>query len=797
MKITDTGYGEASRKSGWNKEYTDRVMKKHRGAAELDHPDGSVTEAKIADDAVTDEKIGDRLVFYEDKAHIFGERITASLTDHLTSLYKKSSEREAQDVALQTKLDAETAAREGADAELAGKLAEEKTARESGDNEAYALIDNERSNRSRADNTLQNQINSLAGADGLLQTQIANLVTAVNEVSADNTALRNLTFGDEHEYYISLQQKPPVYFDGDQQYHGEYVTVAFDKKIPIEHRGVRRMVSLKNNIFTIPVNDECYFVLNYISGEKEAEIYVSDTLVPESMSLNGITITLYEYSDAQVDFIVDSDSPTGERYEIIDGYDGLRLPSYTVPGYTVHCPTEYVGWECTYQEKIDAADLSDEFGINTSLLDVVSYAYEKIDTLGSEAIIRPDNAIYVYCDGQNDAAKINAALGENAAESTEQRIVYLVGDCVLDASDLILDESSATKAYVIRPCANVIFDGTYCTSLTWDGSAEVANSVAYCVFNFTKGSCGFRNMHIKYVNMDNAWYAPAFIYYGATEDKGSFIMRDMVIEDMQAGNNRYLIIISGAARSLVENVTFKRLTIKSRNTSVQCMTFGSCDFVNNKFYGVTYSNANVFATKFITLSKYSRFENNYFENVDASSALRIDISTNSTFKNNMFYTCYVAPQVTFENGCVIAENNYRDCTVKDYMIYANSNALATIKDNFFEKLTLAGASSIFAVSHGSLANNSVHIWKLEEGALMYSIAEIYCNMYYTNIIGNTITFNSSITFPENFAPFDIYTEFDTGAFIEKNYTNAPTLMTTNGDGEIISKDNVIVGETQA
>ena len=131
------------------------------------------------------------------------------------------------------------------------------------------------------------------------------------------------------------------------------------------------------------------------------------------------------------------------------------------------------------------------------------------------------------------------------------------------------------------------------------------------------------------------------------------------------------------------------------------------------------------------------------------------------------------------------------------MIYANSNALATIKDNFFEKLTLAGASSIFAVSHGSLANNSVHIWKLEEGALMYSIAEIYCNMYYTNIIGNTITFNSSITFPENFAPFDIYTEFDTGAFIEKNYTNAPTLMTTNGDGEIISKDNVIVGETQA
>jgi len=646
-----------------------------------------------------------------------------------------------------------------------------------------------------ADNSLQNQIGALPD---LSTDNKTNIVEAVNEINADSIDLRKLTFGIEHEYIIQFQEKPRIYFDGDQQYYGENITVSFNKTIRIEHRGVGRMVSLKNNIFTIPVNDECYFVLNYISGAKEAEIYVSDTLVPEIMSLSEITITLYEYNDVQLDFIVDSNSPTGERYEIIDGYGGLDLPSYTVPGYTVHCPTEYVGWECTYQEKIDAADLSDEFGINTSLLDVVSYAYEKIDTLGSEAIIRPDNAIYVYCDGQNDAAKINAALGENAAESTEQRIVYLVGDCVLDASDLILDESSATKAYVIRPCANVIFDGTYCTSLTWDGSAEVANSVAYCVFNFTKGSCGFRNMHIKYVNMDNAWYAPAFIYYGATEDKGSFIMRDMVIEDMQAGNNRYLIIISGAARSLVENVTFKRLTIKSRNTSVQCMTFGSCDFVNNKFYGVTYSNANVFATKFITLSKYSRFENNYFENVDASSALRIGISSGSTFKNNVFYTCSAAPQVNFENGCVIAENNYRDCTVKDYMFYfSGSNCRGEIKGNLFERITLAVDTGIFTVPYGSLVNNSVHIWKLEEGASMYSIAEIYCDMYYTNIIGNTITFNSSITFPENFAPFDIYTGIDTGAFIERNYTNAPALMTTNGDGEIISRDNIIAGAAQA
>ena len=128
--------------------------------------------------------------------------------------------------------------------------------------------------------------------------------------------------------------------------------------------------------------------------------------------------------------------------------------------------------------------------------------------------------------------------------------------------------------------------------------------------------------------------------------------------------------------------------------------------------------------------------------------------------------------------------------------FSGSNCRGEIKGNLFERITLAVDTGIFTVPYGSLVNNSVHIWKLEEGASMYSIAEIYCDMYYTNIIGNTITFNSSITFPENFAPFDIYTGFDTGAFIEKNYTNAPALMTTNGEGELISKDNVIAGAAQ-
>lgn len=409
-----------------------------------------------------------------------------------------------------------------------------------------------------------------------------------------------------------------------------------------------------------------------------------------------------------------------------------------------------------------------------------------------------DNALYVYCDGDNDAAKINAALGENAAESAEKRIVYLVGECVLNASHLIADESNATKAYVIRPCANVVFDGTYCTSLTWDGSVEVDNSVQYRMFCFTAGQCGFQNMHIKYVNFDNTWYDPIFVHYEGDSDGNSFIMRDMIIDDMRAPKgNRFLAIVS--PRSLVENVTFRHMVVYSRSTATQCMVFGSCDFVSNKFYGVNYSSTVYpYSVRFIKLSKYSRFENNYFKNVDGTAALRIELGNNSTFKKNAFYTCACTPMVQFQNGCSIKGNSYRDCTVTDNVFYAYSNAYATICDNIFEKITLGKVEGVISAEEGYVVNNKIHIFALTEGTQTPEyIIFVYGNDKCANIIGNTITFNQSIVLPENYAPINAYTEIDSNMFIEKNYTSAPALVTVDGDGNVVCKDNIITGAAQA
>ena len=83
-------YGETEK--SWWKSYIDRLFKEHKEKKPIDHPDGSVTEeklasgsvteVKIANDSVTDSKIGFRDVKYPIK----GTTLRAGLTAHLSNL---------------------------------------------------------------------------------------------------------------------------------------------------------------------------------------------------------------------------------------------------------------------------------------------------------------------------------------------------------------------------------------------------------------------------------------------------------------------------------------------------------------------------------------------------------------------------------------------------------------------------------------------------------------------------------------------------------------------------------------
>ena len=73
-------YGETEK--SWWKSYIDRLFNEHKEKKPIDHPDGSVTEEKIANDSVTDSKIG----FREVKYPIKGTTLRAGLTAHLSNL---------------------------------------------------------------------------------------------------------------------------------------------------------------------------------------------------------------------------------------------------------------------------------------------------------------------------------------------------------------------------------------------------------------------------------------------------------------------------------------------------------------------------------------------------------------------------------------------------------------------------------------------------------------------------------------------------------------------------------------
>lgn len=83
-------YGETEK--SWWKSYIDRLFKEHKEINPIDHPDGSVTEEKLASGSVTEVKIANNSVtdnkigFREVKYPIKGTTLKAGLTAHLSNL---------------------------------------------------------------------------------------------------------------------------------------------------------------------------------------------------------------------------------------------------------------------------------------------------------------------------------------------------------------------------------------------------------------------------------------------------------------------------------------------------------------------------------------------------------------------------------------------------------------------------------------------------------------------------------------------------------------------------------------
>ena len=194
---------------------------------------------------------------------------------------------------------------------LDSKVDKEIYDRQAADNVLQDNIDTETSKRQSADNLLQQNINKEI-ADR--QQQDGNLQSQINKIN--ETSGREALFGKHKIQFVTDLGIPVVQFEGEQMYHGDEITVKLsDYNMSFYIDGVHKS-SGRNADMSIPANGTSYIVVKYDFELKDISVSVSETYVESTIENGRWQFTAYEYSNFNYDFKVDSESPTGDRYEL-------------------------------------------------------------------------------------------------------------------------------------------------------------------------------------------------------------------------------------------------------------------------------------------------------------------------------------------------------------------------------------------------------------------------------------------------------------------------------------------------
>ena len=166
---------------------------------------------------------------------------------------------------LSDKLDTEITQRTNADVGLADKITAETKARESADSSLSSRINNEVTIRQAADNELQRNIDSEITERQTADTNISNSVKAEESArkSADNTET-TILFGDKKQHTVKFvaPSKPTLYFDGQQEYDGESMTVDITLKDAFYIDGKQIAGTFSELCINVPI-DGIYIVVRY------------------------------------------------------------------------------------------------------------------------------------------------------------------------------------------------------------------------------------------------------------------------------------------------------------------------------------------------------------------------------------------------------------------------------------------------------------------------------------------------------------------------------------------------------
>lgn len=542
---------------------------------------------------------------------IVRDNFTAIQTDHNTLSDKLDTEitqRTNADVGLANQVTAEKTARESADSSLSSRINNEVTIRQAADNELQRNIDSEITERQTADTNISN---SVKAEESARKSADKELKARIDEINANTET--TILFGDKKQHTVKFvaPSKPTLYFDGQQEYEGDSMTVDITLKDAFYIDGKQIAGTFSEQCINVPI-DGIYIVVRYDFIKNTCSISPSSTSVPSAISGDVWTFTLYHIHEINLEMKIDSESPTGERYEFISASFDYVIENESTTGDSYFITN-------TYERVRTLADLAT---VNkNSFIDAVNENAKNITDITK-------NQIFVVCDGDHDELKLQAAL----SKATRGTVVYIMGDCVLtneNTQDSGLVSGFGHYNAILNVGIRVTLDGTYCSSITFKNTNPAARQVIFFLGIMAK----LKNINFQEDNTTCTQTSvnPMILFGNSNAIVDNCVLGevyDVNQDDSTVGN---IIMCSG---SKFTNNVIDGWCLKTKTNIGACMKFTKVFVDNNKFTNIwTTDNSD---SGYLMSVSASIFINNVFEDNTIPQGEIYFSGNNSLCNHNIF-----------------------------------------------------------------------------------------------------------------------------------------------------------------
>lgn len=618
---------------------------------------------------------------------IVRDNFTAIQTDHNTLSDKLDTEitqRTNADVGLANQITAEKTARESADSSLSSRINNEVTIRQAADNELQRNIDSEITERKTADTNISN---SVKAEESARKSADKELKARIDEINANTET--TILFGDKKQHTVKFvaPSKPTLYFDGQQEYDGEGMTVDITLKDAFYIDGKQIAGTFSELCINVPI-DGIYIVVYYDFIKNTCSISRSSTSVPSAISGDVWTFTLYHIDDINLEMKIDSESPTGERYEFISAAIDYVIENENATGDSYFITN-------TYERVRTLADLAT---VNkNSFIDAVNENAKNIAGITK-------NQIFVQCDGDHDELKIQAAL----SRATRGTVVYIMGDCVLtneNTQDSGLVSGFGHYNAILNVGIRVTLDGTYCSSITFKNINPAARQVIFFLGIMAK----LKNINFQEDNTTCTQTSvnPMILFGNSNAIVDNCVLGevyDVNQDDSTVGN---IIMCSG---SKFTNNVIDGWCLKTKTNIGACMKFTKVFVDNNKFTNIwTTDNSdsgclmsvsasifinNVFEDNTIPQGEIYFSGNNSLCNHNIFNSSNIgNITLAGNTANNVFISLDLNEYIAVKLRSICNDNTFFGLKVKEGDCAFDLGVEATFANNYIKNLSIITTDS--------------------------------------------------------------------------------------------------------